>query len=153
MSARLGPQAPSKDRSHTTTTQEVYPRPSAMLVSQGYTPQHPVLLVGGHLVNKAPLCSIRRRLDDMLFTPFSPRIISYKPLRRFLMPKFSTYDGSNNPFDYMHYQQLMTLDIGNDLLLCKVFPVSLQGQTLSWFHWLPTNSVDNFKDLSEVFMG
>ena len=70
------------------------------------------------------------------------------------MPKFSTYDGSSNPFDHiMHYRQLMTLDIGNDALLCKVFPASLQGQALSWFHRLPPNSVDNFRDLSEAFVG
>ncbi|RVX12779.1 hypothetical protein CK203_009876 [Vitis vinifera] len=53
----------------------------------------------------------------------------------------------------MHYRQLMTLDIGNDALLCKVFPASLQGQALSWFHRLSPNSVDNFKDLSEAFVG
>ena len=54
----------------------------------------------------------------------------------------------------MHYRQLITLDIGNDTLLCKVFPASLQGQAaLSWFHRLPINSVDNFWDLSEAFVG
>ncbi|WJZ84532.1 hypothetical protein VitviT2T_004132 [Vitis vinifera] len=53
----------------------------------------------------------------------------------------------------MHYCQLMTLDIGNDPLLCKVFTASLQGQALSWFHRLPPNSMDNFKDLSEAFVG
>ncbi|RVW99781.1 Transposon Ty3-I Gag-Pol polyprotein [Vitis vinifera] len=53
----------------------------------------------------------------------------------------------------MHYRQLMTLDIGNDALLCKVFPDSLQGQALSWFHRLPPNSVGNFRDLSEAFVG
>nr|CAN82731.1 hypothetical protein VITISV_022899 [Vitis vinifera] len=47
----------------------------------------------------------------------------------------------------------MTLDIGNDALLCKVFPTSLQGQALSWFHHLPPNSVGNFRDLSEAFVG
>ncbi|RVW26962.1 Transposon Ty3-G Gag-Pol polyprotein [Vitis vinifera] len=47
----------------------------------------------------------------------------------------------------------MTLDIGNDALRCKVFPASLQGQALSWFHHLPPNSVDNFRDLSEAFVG
>ncbi|RVX22018.1 hypothetical protein CK203_001273 [Vitis vinifera] len=58
---------------------------------------------------------------------------------------------NNDPFDHiMHYRQLMTLDIGNDALLCKVFPASLQGQALSWFHRLPPNSVDNFRDLSEA---
>nr|CAN70063.1 hypothetical protein VITISV_031483 [Vitis vinifera] len=66
----------------------------------------------------------------------------------------STYDGSSNPFDHiMHYRQLMTLDIGNDALLCKVFPASLQGQALAWFHRLPPNSVGNFRDLSEAFVG
>ena len=47
----------------------------------------------------------------------------------------------------------MILDIGNDALLCKVFPASLQGQTLSWFHYLLMNFFDNFWDLSKAFMG
>ena len=53
----------------------------------------------------------------------------------------------------MHYRQLMTPDIGNDLLLCKVFPASLQGQALLWFHRLPMNFMNNFQDLSEAFVG
>nr|CAN79252.1 hypothetical protein VITISV_038224 [Vitis vinifera] len=90
----------------------------------------------------------------MLSTPFCSHIIHYEPPRGFLVPKFSTYDGTNDPFDHiMHYRQLMTLDIGNDALLCKVFPASLQGQTLLWFHCLPPNSVGNFRDLSEAFVG
>nr|CAN64575.1 hypothetical protein VITISV_003432 [Vitis vinifera] len=90
----------------------------------------------------------------MLSTPFCSHIIHYEPLRGFLVPKFSTYDGTSDPFDHiMHYRQLMTLDIGNDSLLCKVFPASLQGQALSWFHCLPPNSVGNFRDLSEAFVG
>ena len=90
----------------------------------------------------------------MLSKPFSTHIINYEPPRGFIVPKFSAYDGSNDPFDHiMHYRQLMTLDIGNDTLLCKVFPSSLQGQALSWFHRLPMNSTDNFRDLSEAFVG
>ena len=70
------------------------------------------------------------------------------------MPKFSVYDGFSDPFDHiMHYRQLMTLDIGNDALLCKVFPVSLQGQALLWFYCLPMNFVDNLWDLSKAFVG
>nr|CAN71503.1 hypothetical protein VITISV_021014 [Vitis vinifera] len=68
----------------------------------------------------------------MLSTPFCSHIIHYEPPRGFL---------------------LMTLDIGNDSLLCKVFPASLQEQALSWFHRLPSNSVGNFRDLSEAFVG
>ena len=62
----------------------------------------------------------------MLSTPFSSRIINYEPSKGFLVQKFSTYDASSDLFDHiMHYQQLMTLDIGNNALLCKVFPFSL----------------------------
>nr|CAN69509.1 hypothetical protein VITISV_012512 [Vitis vinifera] len=90
----------------------------------------------------------------MFSMPFSSRIINYEPPRGFLVLKFSAYDWSSDPFDHiMHYRQLMTLDIGNDALLCKVFPVSLQGHALLWFHRLPMNSVDNFRDLSKAFVG
>ncbi|RVW21303.1 hypothetical protein CK203_110085 [Vitis vinifera] len=104
-------------------------------------------------LNAAPPSSISRRLDDMLSMPFSSRIINYEPPRGFIVPKFSTYDGSSDPFDHiMHYRQLMTLDIGNDMLLCKVFPANLQGQAFSWFHRLPMNLVDNFRDLSKAIL-
>nr|CAN65668.1 hypothetical protein VITISV_022190 [Vitis vinifera] len=90
----------------------------------------------------------------MLSMPFCSHIVHYDPTRGFIVPKFSTYDGSSDPFDHiMHYRQLMTLDIGNDALLCKVLSSSLQEQTLSWFHCLPPNFVDNFRDLSEAFVG
>ncbi|KAL6319953.1 hypothetical protein AAG906_037029 [Vitis piasezkii] len=56
----------------------------------------------------------------MLSTPFSSRIINYEPPRGFLVRNFLAYDWSSDHFDHiMHYQQLMTLDIGNDALLCK----------------------------------
>lgn len=98
--------------------------------------------------------SISKCLDNMLSTPFNPRIINYESPRGFTVPKFFAYDGSSDPFDHiMYYRQLMTLDIGNDALLCKVYLASLQGQALSWFHHLPMNSVDNFQDLSEAFVG
>ncbi|KAL6344362.1 hypothetical protein AAG906_039618 [Vitis piasezkii] len=77
----------------------------------------------------------------MLSTPFALILFITSP-KGFLVPKFSTYDGSNDPFDHiMHYRQLMTLDIGNDALLCKVFPASLQGQALS----CRTSTLQNIK--------
>ncbi|KAL6324418.1 hypothetical protein AAG906_013022 [Vitis piasezkii] len=98
--------------------------------------------------------SDNRRLDDMFSMPFNPHIINYEPLRGYMVPKFRTYDGTSDPFDYiMHYRQLMTLDIGNDALLCKVFLANLHGQALLWFHRLPKNSMNNFRDLSEAFVG
>ncbi|RVW76067.1 hypothetical protein CK203_049186 [Vitis vinifera] len=77
------------------------------------------------MVNRGPLGSISMQLDDMLSTPFNPHTINYDPPIGFMIPKFSTYDGTNDPFDHiMHYRQLMTLDIGNDALLCKVLVTS-----------------------------
>ena len=64
------------------------------------------------------------------------------------MPAFSMFDGSSDPYDYMlHYNHEMTLNAGNDHLLCKVFPASLQGPALDWFHGLPRNSVNSFNEL------
>lgn len=96
-------------------------------------------------MSRGPPISISKCLDNMLSTPFNPRIINYESPRGFTVPKIFAYDGSSDPFDHiMYYRQLMTLDIGNDALLCKVYLASLQGQALSWFHHLPMNSVDNF---------
>lgn len=67
----------------------------------------------------------------MFSTFFTLYIINYKSPMGFMVPKFSTYDETSDPFDpfdhIVHYRQLMTLDIGNDTLLCKVFPASLHG--------------------------
>ncbi|RVW27404.1 hypothetical protein CK203_095434 [Vitis vinifera] len=152
--ARLGPQTPYKNRPHTAISLDAHSEPSSSPTLQGHA-AHPLMVrVGKDRSHTTPPSSISRRLDDMLSTPFSPRIIKYEPPRGFIVPKFSTYDGSSDPFDHiMHYRQLMTLDIGNDMLLCQVFPASLQGQALSWFHRLPANSIDNFRDMSEVFVG
>lgn len=103
-------------------------------------------------IGKAPLNSINRQLDDMPSTPFAPHIISYEPLKGFLVPKFTMYDGTSDPFDHLlHYRQLMILDIGNDILLYKVFHVSLHGSALLWFHRLSQNSINSFCDVFEAF--
>ncbi|RVW28617.1 hypothetical protein CK203_100865 [Vitis vinifera] len=102
----------------------------------------------------APPGFVSWQLNDMLSTSFGPHIINYEPSRGFIVPKFTTYDGTSDPFNHiMHYRQLMTLNIGNDALLYKVFLVSLYGQALLWFHLLPNNSMNNFRDLSEAFVG
>ncbi|RVW69851.1 hypothetical protein CK203_060712 [Vitis vinifera] len=90
----------------------------------------------------------------MLSTSCSPYIINYEPPRGFMVLKFTTYDGTSDPFDHiMHYRQLMTLDIGNDVLLCKAFQASLHGHAFLRFHHLLKNSVNNFQDLSKAFVG
>ena len=63
------------------------------------------------------------------------------------------YDGSSDPYDHMlHFNQAMILNVGDDRLLCKVFPASLKGSALTWFHKLPTGSINSFGELWAVFV-
>ncbi|RVW28163.1 hypothetical protein CK203_108393 [Vitis vinifera] len=61
----------------------------------------------------------------------TPIFISYEPPRGFVVPKFTMYDGMSDPFDHiMHVRQLMTLNIGNDALMCKIFKKSISSSSL-----------------------
>ena len=129
MHGRLGPQTPNMmGKLYEAMAQEAYPGPSAALVITDRLPHLPAQQPIGGLTRRGPPGSISTQLDDMLSSPFTPDIINYESLKGFIVPKFSTYDGSSDPFEHiMHYRQLMTLDIGNDVLLYKVFSASLQG--------------------------
>ena len=88
---------------------------------------------------------VNQRLDDMLSMSFDPHIINYESSKGFIVPKFTMYDRTSDPFDnIIYFKQLMTLDIRNDALLCKVFPSNLHGEALSWFHRFPPNFVNMF---------
>ena len=68
----------------------------------------------------------------MLFTPIGPHIINYESPKGLVVPKFMMYDVTSDPFDHiMHFRQFMTLNIGNDALMYKVFPTNLLGQAIS----------------------
>ena len=92
-------------------------------------------------------------LDDMLFSPIGQHILNYEPPYRFVMPTFTIFDGFNDPYDHMlYYNQVMTLNTGNDCLLCKVFLASLRGHALGWFHKLPRNLINAFNELWTAFI-
>ena len=62
------------------------------------------------------------------------------------------YDGSYNLYDHMlHFNQAMILNAGDDRLLCKVFPASLKGPALAWYHKLPWRSINSFSELWATF--
>ena len=70
--------------------------------------------------------------QDMLSTPLRQHILDYNPPRGFSIPPFAMYDGSSDPYDHMlRYNQIMILSVGDDRLLCKVFPASLKGPALA----------------------
>ena len=56
--------------------------------------------------------------DNMLSSPLGQYILDYKPPCGFVIPAFTMFDGSTNPYDHMlHYNKAMTLNFGNDRLL------------------------------------
>ena len=80
-------------------------------------------------------------------------ILKYKPPQGFSMSTFAMSDSSNDPYDHMlHYNPAMTLNTRNNHLLCKVFPASLQGPALAWFHRLSRNLVNSFGELWIIFI-
>ena len=91
--------------------------------------------------------------QDMLSTPLGQHILDYDPPRSFSIPPFAMYDGSSDPYDHMlHFNQAMILKSGDDRLLCKVFPASLKGPALAWFHKHPRGSINTFGELWATFI-
>ena len=79
--------------------------------------------------------------------------MSYKLPRGFVIPSFAMYDGSSDPYDHMlHFNQAMILNVGDNRLLLKVFPASLKGPALAWFHKLPQRSINSFSELWDTFV-
>ncbi|KAL6345033.1 hypothetical protein AAG906_007764 [Vitis piasezkii] len=96
------PQEESSDFTHISSKGK---REKDLPISQGHATHQPVSQVDRDSLNATPPGSISRQLDDMLSTPFSFHIIDYEPPREFIVPKFSAYDGSSDPFNHiMHYR-------------------------------------------------
>ena len=111
------------------------------------------LTFGAALAPYMPVSTTVRGLEDMLSSPLGQHILSYEPPRGFVIPSFSMYDGSSDPYDHMlHFNQAMILNAGDDRLLCKVFPASLKGLALTWFHKLPSGYINSFSGLWVAFV-
>ena len=89
----------------------------------------------------------------MLSSPLGQHILDYEPPRGFIIPPFAMYDDSFDPYDHiLHFNQAMILNVGDDRPMCKVFPASLKGLALSWFHKLPRGLINSFGELWAVFV-
>ena len=89
----------------------------------------------------------------MLSSSLGQHIIDYEPPCGFFTLASITFDGSTDPYNHMfHYNQVMILNVGNDWLLCKVFPTSLRGPKLAWFHKLSRNSINLFNEIWTAFI-
>ena len=79
--------------------------------------------------------------------------MNYEPPRGFVIPQFSMYNGSSDPYDHMlHFNQAIILNAGDDRLLCKVFLAILKGPALARFHKLTRGSINSFGELGVMFV-
>jgi len=91
-------------------------------------------------------------LDSIRRQPFTNAVIkaplSYK-WKGFNNDRYdSTTDPDEHMDDYTTHMSLYTLD---DAVLCRLFPTSLKGGTLSWLTKLPPNSINSFATLVSKF--
>ena len=71
---------------------------------------------------------------------------------KFTYPPFNSYDGKMDPVEHVsHYIQMMSLHAHNDVLMCKVFPLSLGPTALRWFNGLRKGSIHSFAELIQEF--
>ena len=107
---------------------------------------------GAPLALQATFYPPARGPNDTLSSPLGQHILDYEPAHGFVIPPFAMYDGFSDPYDHMfNFNQTMILNAGNDRLLCKVFPASLKGPSLAWFHKLPRGFLNSFGELWTAF--
>ncbi|XP_075633522.1 uncharacterized protein LOC142605981 [Castanea sativa] len=85
-------------------------------------------------------------------SPFVRRINKARLPYWFSQPTFSLYNGSTNPVEHVsHFSQKMAVHIGNEALMCEVFPSSLGLMAMRWFDALQEGSIWSFRELTRVF--
>lgn len=65
---------------------------------------------------------------------------------------FTAYESNTDPVAHIqHYQQAMFTHIGDDAIMCQMFPSSLEKVALAWFHKLDPYSIKSWKQLAQEF--
>jgi len=91
-------------------------------------------------------------VDSTRRHPFANTIIEVPLPEKWKGFNRDRYDGSTDPNEHMDaYTTHMSLYTSDDAVLCRVFPTSLKGASLSWFTKLSPNSIDNFATLVAKF--
>ncbi|XP_026438897.1 uncharacterized protein LOC113337437 [Papaver somniferum] len=86
-------------------------------------------------------------------TPLTPHLAKALIPQKCHVPAFECYDGSSDPAKHLrYYNRILARWEQDDAVLCRYFPSSLKGSTLSWFDNLPPNSINSYDQLAEKFL-
>jgi len=95
-------------------------------------------------------------LDKLLMgtnSPFTRWVADYRLPEKFKVPQILSYAGDGDPLDHLeNFRAHLDLHGTPDEVACRAFPLTLSGNARDWFRKLPSNSVDQFKELSKIFL-
>ncbi|GAA0157494.1 hypothetical protein LIER_14749 [Lithospermum erythrorhizon] len=95
----------------------------------------------------------RALLKHNTLLPFSERLRHAKMTGGFRMPKFKTFSGFGDPSNHLKsFDSQLSFWASDDEVYARAFPSSLSGQALKWFHKLPSNSIDSWQNVVDLFM-
>ena len=81
-------------------------------------------------------------LHQISHSPFSKEIEKAHLPGNFSAPNYVMYDGKADLIGHIsHFRQSMALHLGNNALMCRMFPSSLEPMSLRWFNRLPHSSI------------
>ena len=97
--------------------------------------------------------TVWKALHKISHSPFSKEIERAHLQGKFSPPNYVMYDGRADPIGHIsHFKQSMTLHLGNDALMCRMFPSSLGPMSLRWFNRLQHSSIHSCDELVEAFV-
>ncbi|XP_026410487.1 uncharacterized protein LOC113305687 [Papaver somniferum] len=97
------------------------------------------------------------RLEEVMreaaTTPLTAHLAKALISQKCPIPSFECNDGSSDLATHLrYYNRTLSRWDQDDVFLCKYFPSSLKGLSLSWFDNLPPNSIDSYSQLTEKFL-
>lgn len=102
---------------------------------------------------KAKVPATVEELVQTTDSPFSSNIIMKKLLWKFKMPVIESFSGATDPLDHLEdYKALMQLQSVSNEIMCRAFPITLKGNSRTWYTKLQPGSICNFKELTENFV-
>ncbi len=94
-----------------------------------------------------------KALHQISHFPFSKEIEIAHLSGKFSSLNYVMYNDRADPIGHIsHYRQSMALHLGNDALMCRMFPSSLGPMSLRWFNYLQHSSIHSWDELVEAFV-
>lgn len=86
-------------------------------------------------------------------SPFTAAVQECPVPSKFCLPELEPFDGLKDPLDHLNtFKTTLGLQQPPDEILCRSFPTTLKGAAREWFTKLPASSIDNFEQLSSLFV-